>query len=97
MQFWILYSLIFTCLIFFNNVKKEIFLVTPMALPHFFTGSGIVILKPIQEDVIYFWVPKPEPMYLLVMFYLQLAQKNLTWNLDGLRTQFWPKCFFHLY
>ena len=46
-------------------------------LKTFFTGSSIIILKPIQENIIYFWVPKPRLMYLLVMLHLKLAQKKL--------------------
>ena len=34
------------------------------------------ILKPILKNVISFWVPKPQLMYLLVMLHLQLAQKK---------------------
>ena len=43
---------------------------------NFFTGSSIITLKPMLENVIYFWVPKPRRMYLLVMLHLQLAQKK---------------------
>ena len=49
---------------------------TVISLAKFFTGSRIIILKPILEKVISFWVPKPRLMYLLVMFQLKLAQKK---------------------
>ena len=41
-----------------------------------FTCSSIIILKPILENVIYFSVPEPRLMYLLVMLHLKLAQKK---------------------
>ena len=46
------------------------------SLANNFTGSSIIILKPILENVIYFWVPKPRLMYILMMLHLKLAQKK---------------------
>ena len=67
------------------------------SLTNFFTGSSITILELILEKFIYFWVPKPWLVYQLAMLLLKLAQKKPSWNLDWLRTQFWPTCFFHLW
>ena len=49
---------------------------TVIYLAKFLTGSWIIILKPILEKVIYFWVPKPRLIYLLVILRLKLAQKK---------------------
>ena len=57
-------------MICFMNAKKVILLVTLMtlhyilaqetlSLTNFFNGPSIIILKPIRENVIYFWVPNP--------------------------------------
>ena len=46
------------------------------SLANFFTDSRKIILKPIHENVIYFWVPKPRLMYLSVLLQLKLAQKK---------------------
>ena len=46
------------------------------SLANFFTSSSIIILKPILEIAIYFWVPKLRLIYLLVMLQLKLAQKQ---------------------
>ena len=56
-----------------------------LSLKKFFTGFSI-ILKPILENFIYFCVPNPRLMYLLVMLHLQLAQKKL--YLESSLTQF---------
>ena len=45
-------------------------------LTNFFTGFSIIILKPILENEIHFWVPEPRFMYLLMMPRLKLTQKK---------------------
>ena len=69
-----------------SDTQAEVSWLKNLSLKNFFTGSSITILKPILENFIYFCVPNPRLMYLLVMLHLQLAQEKL--YLESSLTQF---------